>query len=55
VIDDSERRTTNGEQRTTNNERRTANIFPGLAIVLLVLGFNCLGDGLRDVADPKKN
>jgi len=29
-------------------------IFPGLAIALLVLGFNFLGDGLRDVTDPKK-
>lgn len=29
-------------------------IFPGLAIALLVLGFNFLGDGLRDVADPKR-
>ncbi len=28
-------------------------IFPGLAIVLLVLGFNLLGDGLRDILDPK--
>jgi len=27
--------------------------FPGLAIVLFVLGFNLLGDGLRDVMDPK--
>jgi peptide/nickel transport system permease protein len=27
--------------------------FPGLAILLLVLGFNLLGDGLRDAADPK--
>jgi peptide/nickel transport system permease protein len=27
--------------------------FPGLAIVLVVLGFNLLGDGLRDVTDPK--
>jgi ABC-type dipeptide/oligopeptide/nickel transport system permease subunit len=26
---------------------------PGLAIALLVLGFNYLGDGLRDVWDPK--
>jgi peptide/nickel transport system permease protein len=26
--------------------------FPGLAILLLVLGFNLLGDGLRDVLDP---
>lgn len=29
-------------------------IFPGLFIVLLVLGFNLLGDGLRDILDPKK-
>src|ERR1700674_182424 len=28
-------------------------IFPGLAIALLVLGFNFVGDGLRDLADPK--
>jgi peptide/nickel transport system permease protein len=27
--------------------------FPGLAIYLTVLGFNLLGDGLRDVFDPK--
>ncbi len=26
--------------------------FPGAAIALLVLGFNLLGDGLRDVLDP---
>jgi peptide/nickel transport system permease protein len=29
-------------------------LFPGLAIVLLVLGFNFVGDGLRDLADPKQ-
>jgi peptide/nickel transport system permease protein len=28
-------------------------IFPGLAIALLVLGFNFVGDGLRDLTDPK--
>lgn len=28
-------------------------IFPGLAIVLTVLGLNLMGDGLRDVFDPK--
>jgi len=27
--------------------------FPGLAIVLTVLGFNLLGDGIRDITDPK--
>lgn len=29
-------------------------IFPGLAIAVLVLGFNFLGDGLRDRLDPKR-
>jgi peptide/nickel transport system permease protein len=28
-------------------------IAPGLAILLGVLGFNLLGDGLRDALDPK--
>ncbi|MCG8542176.1 MAG: ABC transporter permease [Clostridia bacterium] len=28
-------------------------IFPGLAIVLTVYGFNLFGDGLRDVLDPR--
>jgi peptide/nickel transport system permease protein len=28
-------------------------VFPGLAIFALVLGFNLLGDGLRDLVDPK--
>ncbi len=27
-------------------------VFPGLAIMLAVLGFNLLGDGLRDALDP---
>ena len=27
-------------------------VFPGLAIAVLVLGFNFLGDGLRDLLDP---
>jgi peptide/nickel transport system permease protein len=29
-------------------------IFPGAAIAVLVLGFNFLGDGLRDAIDPKR-
>ena len=29
-------------------------IFPGLAIATLVLGFNFLGDGLRDRLDPRR-
>jgi len=28
-------------------------LFPGLAIAILVLGFNFLGDGLRDRIDPR--
>lgn len=28
-------------------------VFPGLAITLTVLGFNLLGDGLRDALDPE--
>ena len=30
-------------------------IFPGGAIFLVVLGFNLLGDGLRDALDPRDN
>ena len=29
--------------------------FPGLAITLSVLGFNLLGDGIRDALDPRLN
>ena len=29
--------------------------FPGIAITLSVLGFNLLGDGVRDALDPKGN
>jgi peptide/nickel transport system permease protein len=29
-------------------------IFPGLAIMIAVLGFNLLGDGLRDALDPQR-
>jgi len=28
-------------------------LFPGLAIAVTVLGFNLLGDGIRDIVDPK--
>lgn len=30
-------------------------IFPGLALTLTVLGFNLLGDGVRDALDPRLN
>ncbi len=29
-------------------------VFPGATIVVIVLAFNLLGDGLRDVLDPKQ-
>ena len=29
-------------------------LFPGLAILLTVLSLNLLGDGLRDLFDPKR-
>ena len=29
-------------------------VFPGIAIAALVLGFNFLGDGLRDALDPRR-
>jgi peptide/nickel transport system permease protein len=30
-------------------------VFPGLAIMITVLGFNLMGDGLRDALDPTLN
>ncbi|MFD2239139.1 ABC transporter permease [Aureimonas populi] len=32
----------------------TMSVFPGAAIFLVVLGFNLLGDGLRDALDPRE-
>ena len=29
-------------------------VFPGLTIMITVLSFNLLGDGLRDALDPKE-
>jgi peptide/nickel transport system permease protein len=40
-----------GTQHLTNAP--WISLFPGLAILITVLGFNLLGDGLRDVMDPK--
>ncbi len=28
-------------------------VFPGLAMVINILGYNLLGDGLRDALDPR--
>jgi peptide/nickel transport system permease protein len=35
------------------NEAQSLAVYPGLAIVIVALAFNLLGDGLRDVFDPK--
>jgi peptide/nickel transport system permease protein len=35
------------------NEAPSLAVYPGLAIVIIALAFNLLGDGLRDVLDPK--
>jgi peptide/nickel transport system permease protein len=35
------------------NEAPSLAVYPGLAIVIAALAFNLLGDGLRDVLDPK--
>ena len=29
-------------------------MWPGIAIFLVVIGFNLLGDGLRDALDPRE-
>jgi len=29
-------------------------MFPAIVILVTVLGFNLLGDGLRDMLDPKR-
>ncbi len=42
-----------GEAQTFMDASPWLAIFPGLAIAWAVLGFNLLGDGLRDWLDPK--
>jgi peptide/nickel transport system permease protein len=41
------------DSRTFMLERGTLAIFPGLAITIIVFGFNMLGDALRDLLDPR--
>jgi ABC-type dipeptide/oligopeptide/nickel transport system permease subunit len=41
------------EGRTFLETAPWMSIFPGLAIMLAVLGFNLLGDGIRDALDPR--
>lgn len=38
---------------TYMNNAPWISIFPGIAIVTIVVGFNLLGEGLRDVLDPR--
>ncbi|HEX2042179.1 MAG TPA: nickel transporter permease [Acidimicrobiales bacterium] len=41
------------EARTYLSSDPLLMLWPGLALFLMVLGFNLLGDGLRDVLDPR--
>jgi len=41
------------EGRTYLSRAPNMMFYPGVAIFLMVLGFNLLGDGLRDVLDPR--
>jgi peptide/nickel transport system permease protein len=41
------------EGRSFLREAPWMGIFPGLAIMISVMGFNFLGDGLRDLLDPR--
>ncbi|MCB9452757.1 MAG: ABC transporter permease [Anaerolineaceae bacterium] len=41
------------EGREFLNQSAWIGIFPGMAIMLSVMGFNFLGDGLRDALDPR--
>ncbi len=42
-----------GEERNSLFNAPHLVFFPGLAIMLTVLAFNLLGDGLRDALDPR--
>ncbi len=44
-----------GEERNQLFSAPHLILAPGLAITLVVLGFNLLGDGLRDALDPRLN
>jgi peptide/nickel transport system permease protein len=41
--------------RTLMKEAWWMTVFPGLSIMITVLGLNLLGDGLRDLLDPHTN
>ncbi|MCS6847088.1 MAG: ABC transporter permease [Anaerolineae bacterium] len=43
-----------GEERNSVFNAPHLVFFPGIAIMITVLGFNLLGDGLRDALDPRR-
>lgn len=40
--------------RSFLHEQWWVSTFPGIAILIVVLGFNLLGDGIRDILDPRQ-
>ena len=40
--------------RSFLHEQWWVSTFPGIAILIVVLGFNLLGDGVRDILDPRQ-
>jgi ABC-type dipeptide/oligopeptide/nickel transport system permease subunit len=40
------------EGRTYLETAPWISVFPGVAIMIAVLAFNLIGDGLRDILDP---
>jgi len=43
---------TEGQAYLATASRPWIYVFPGVALFLTVMGFNMLGDGLRDILDP---
>ncbi|NLE06949.1 MAG: ABC transporter permease, partial [Crenarchaeota archaeon] len=41
------------DARTVMRDHATLALYPGLCIMITVLAFNLLGDGLRDALDPR--
>jgi ABC-type dipeptide/oligopeptide/nickel transport system permease subunit len=42
-----------GEERNSVFNAPHLVLFPGIAIMITVLSFNLIGDGLRDALDPR--
>ena len=41
------------DARNYMREHATLALYPGICIIIAVLAFNLLGDGLRDAMDPR--